>query len=92
MKKCYASFGYNLTGYCVTLCLPPYYGDPTTQLCLKDCPDNYYRQIALASPNNRTCVQVCEIAQWGNPFNKTCIKDPLQCPIGYFADDHTHLC
>lgn len=92
MQKCWAMFGLNSTGTCVTSCPYPFFGDPATQLCQLKCPDNYFMQLSIATPINRTCVLKCEANQWGHPINKTCEKDPKNCPIGFFADNHTNKC
>lgn len=48
-------------------------------------------QIAISN-SNRTCVPTCENGQYGNPFTFVCSQNTLDCPNGYFADSHVHLC
>jgi len=52
-----SSFGYNLTGagVCVDTCPNLSIADPTTNLCVTECPLHYYLQVALSN-GNRTCV------------------------------------
>jgi hypothetical protein len=71
--------------------LTPNFGDPVLNLCLADCPINYFGDAI----NNRTCVKVCPDTYYGDISlakpgkGGKCV---YPCNSGWWGDDATRLC
>jgi hypothetical protein len=95
-----------LTMGCETQCSSSlYFGDPSTNLCVKMCPNNpdYYSQNGLCTPtctglfadyqSNRTCLAKCSnfpISLYGTTSFR-CVEAVL-CGIGLFGNNISQLC
>jgi len=58
--------------------IPPLFADPTTKLCVAQCPPTYY-----ADPNSRTCMQICPSTFYALDPNRTCVSI---CPTSFFGN------
>ena len=85
-------YGNPETGACTASCPFPKYGDDNNKLCVDTCSDaSEFMQVRIADLF-RSCVDTCETGQYGNPFTRKCSNYTTDCPDGYFADTHQHMC
>lgn len=58
VQTCTGAFGDNVTRACVLFCPTPSFADKTNQLCVEECTNSRYEQVAIAN-GNRTCETAC---------------------------------
>ena len=91
VQTCTNAFGDNVTHSCVVFCPAPSIADPSTNLCVNECPNGTYLEVAIAD-GNRSCVSMCEEGQWLHPYHLNCSQNPKDCPEGTYADNNTNTC